>query len=352
MENQIFISGKKLFYKNGYFNTKISDITNDIGISTGNFYTYYSSKEALLDKVLRKELKVLKRGYEVSINIDGNLEDVLNNFFMLTLTFAKNMTPLYKLRREVDGKLYRFKETTIELVKEYNGLLSYYISEILIRDSLVVNNLEIIVKLISIQIHTYLLHLVESGEIEFFHINKIKKNSTIMTSLSISVCNIFNLTFEKDDKFDQLTGVYSEKFFMNYLENTISNNEINDFLFFVVFPRKLVTDKESFFAKSILTGMTTILKEHIKSDDVIGIVEGIYFVIYMNHIHNQKIIDSIRERFKTLFKDLEKKYSAKGNGHVEIVPILVEKNSTYDDLKNKIFKVIENSKNEHDVLSK
>ena len=65
MDNQIMISGKKLFYKNGYFKTKVSDIMTDIGVSTGNFYTYYSSKEVLLDKILREQLNYLEREFEI-----------------------------------------------------------------------------------------------------------------------------------------------------------------------------------------------------------------------------------------------------------------------------------------------
>ena len=50
----------ELFAKNGYEETKVEDITKDLGISKGSFYTYFATKEELLYEVLGKIKKEVK----------------------------------------------------------------------------------------------------------------------------------------------------------------------------------------------------------------------------------------------------------------------------------------------------
>ena len=191
MENQIMISGKKLFYKNGYFKTKISDITDDIGISTGNFYTYYSSKEVLLDKILREQLNTLNREFKIVIDIDGNLPEILNNFFITNINFVKNMMPLYILKEEVEGNTNRFKDTTIKIIREYDEILSHYIKIILLKESINLKQLDIIVSLINIQTKTYMTYLVKGKKIEYLNAKNTKKKAETLTSLALSTCAIW-----------------------------------------------------------------------------------------------------------------------------------------------------------------
>ena len=40
----ILNKSKELFIKRGYNETKVEDITRELGISKGNFYTYFNSK--------------------------------------------------------------------------------------------------------------------------------------------------------------------------------------------------------------------------------------------------------------------------------------------------------------------
>lgn len=52
-KNQIIMFALKLFSKKGFYNTKISDISKDIGMSVGHFYNYFPSKKSLAKDSIR-----------------------------------------------------------------------------------------------------------------------------------------------------------------------------------------------------------------------------------------------------------------------------------------------------------
>jgi AcrR family transcriptional regulator len=51
---QLLDSARTLFARQGYFNCKIADITRQTGMSQGNFYWYFSSKEDVLKAILEE----------------------------------------------------------------------------------------------------------------------------------------------------------------------------------------------------------------------------------------------------------------------------------------------------------
>ncbi len=52
--NEILDCAQRLIYTIGYENMSIQDITNDLGISKGAFFHYFSSKPALLESLLER----------------------------------------------------------------------------------------------------------------------------------------------------------------------------------------------------------------------------------------------------------------------------------------------------------
>ncbi len=46
-QNKIIESALKIFSKNGFYNTTVSNITDDLKMSVGNFYNYFPSKKSL-----------------------------------------------------------------------------------------------------------------------------------------------------------------------------------------------------------------------------------------------------------------------------------------------------------------
>ena len=51
---QILRTAEKLFYANGYEQTSVQDILDEIGISKGGFYHHFESKLDLLDAICQQ----------------------------------------------------------------------------------------------------------------------------------------------------------------------------------------------------------------------------------------------------------------------------------------------------------
>ena len=77
----------ELFAKNGYKETKVEDITKDLGISKGSFYTYFATKEELLYEVLEKIKKEVIENLE-NINVNQMPEKVLEDYVKAKMNHA------------------------------------------------------------------------------------------------------------------------------------------------------------------------------------------------------------------------------------------------------------------------
>lgn len=77
----------ELFAKNGYKETKVEDITKDLGISKGSFYTYFATKDELLYEVLGKIKKEINRNLE-NINVNQVPEKVLEDYVKAKMNYV------------------------------------------------------------------------------------------------------------------------------------------------------------------------------------------------------------------------------------------------------------------------
>lgn len=87
----------ELFAKNGYEETKVEDITKDLGISKGSFYTYFATKEELLYEILGKIKKEVIENLE-NINVDQTPEKVLEDYVKAKMNHAVKILNNMKLR--------------------------------------------------------------------------------------------------------------------------------------------------------------------------------------------------------------------------------------------------------------
>lgn len=78
-KDKIIEKSMELFCEKGYRTTKVEEITKALGISKGNFYTYFSSKEEVLYEVLNIMKNERIRMME-EINTDKAPKEVLRDF--------------------------------------------------------------------------------------------------------------------------------------------------------------------------------------------------------------------------------------------------------------------------------
>ena len=114
----------ELFAKNGYEETKVEDITKDLGISKGSFYTYFATKEELLYEVLEKIKKEIIENLE-NINVNQMPEKVLEDYVKAKMNHAVKILNNMKLKAVekhlIDPKLRNFfeelKEKSTDFIK-------------------------------------------------------------------------------------------------------------------------------------------------------------------------------------------------------------------------------------------
>ncbi len=86
----------ELIAKNGYEETKVEDITRELGISKGSFYTYFETKDELLYEILEK-LKMEILEYLKKININQAPTKILEDYVKAKMNHAVKMLNNMKL---------------------------------------------------------------------------------------------------------------------------------------------------------------------------------------------------------------------------------------------------------------
>ena len=123
VRKSIITSSKKLFIEKGFNETSISDIAKNAGISTGNIYRYFLTKQKILDEILseiEKELieflDMLTNSYSLDIH-----ETTYNELFekMISLSNEKNeeLNILFKCENQVQFIVFKQKMLDIFLKK-------------------------------------------------------------------------------------------------------------------------------------------------------------------------------------------------------------------------------------------
>jgi AcrR family transcriptional regulator len=94
-KTDLFNCGKELFSRKGFKDTNVSDITKSVGIGTGTFYNYYSSKEELFMAIFMEENEKLKKKILKSIELEKDLRCLVKELMLLNLKGMKS-NPILK----------------------------------------------------------------------------------------------------------------------------------------------------------------------------------------------------------------------------------------------------------------
>ena len=92
-KEKIIEVSEQLFLEKGFSNTSVEDITNTLGISKGSFYTYFDSKDALLEEIVKRTLEEIEAELLEFQNKSGNKEEILEEFVEMNINLAKEFGP-------------------------------------------------------------------------------------------------------------------------------------------------------------------------------------------------------------------------------------------------------------------
>ncbi|WP_055666677.1 TetR/AcrR family transcriptional regulator [Desnuesiella massiliensis] len=125
----IFQCGKELFSKKGFKETNISNITKAVGIGTGTFYNYYSSKEELFMEIYMAENEELKKSILKSIDPNADPLYLVRELLLLNLK-GMNSNPILKewYNKDVFNKIeqhFREEKGLESLDFMYSGFLEF-----------------------------------------------------------------------------------------------------------------------------------------------------------------------------------------------------------------------------------
>lgn len=128
-KEQILESATKLILKKGYSHTSVEDITNEMGIAKGSFYTYFKSKNLLLKTIAEKKIEEMMEKRDNILENSLSFEETLKNIILVRLKFShesmkrelvlisliKNIEALGPEIREI---LKRIEQINIEFIKK------------------------------------------------------------------------------------------------------------------------------------------------------------------------------------------------------------------------------------------
>lgn len=87
-KEQILEAATKLILKKGYSHTSVEDITNEMGIAKGSFYTYFKSKNLLLKTIAEKKIDEMIEKQDNILKNALSFEETLKNIILVRLKFS------------------------------------------------------------------------------------------------------------------------------------------------------------------------------------------------------------------------------------------------------------------------
>jgi len=83
--DEIVDASDRLFYRRGYGETSFADIADAVGISRGNFYHHFKSKDAILQAVIEVRLAETRRMLEAWERESGDPADRIRSFIRILI---------------------------------------------------------------------------------------------------------------------------------------------------------------------------------------------------------------------------------------------------------------------------
>ena len=115
----------ELFRKNGYEETKVEDITRELGVSKGSFYTYFKTKDEVLYEILERIKKENEERIS-KINVNQEPSKILEDYVISKMNYIVKLLNNMKIssinRNLSNSKLKNFfeelRKVSIEFIKK------------------------------------------------------------------------------------------------------------------------------------------------------------------------------------------------------------------------------------------
>ncbi|WP_297596901.1 TetR/AcrR family transcriptional regulator [uncultured Cetobacterium sp.] len=117
---QILEAAKDVLLKKGIFKTRVEDITSYLGIAKGSFYTYFKSKDQLLEEIIIQFFDIRKNEFEEIEKSDEDFRDKIKKFIIrrFALTTSENLKShliLINLTRNLEHLTSELRSKLLEI---------------------------------------------------------------------------------------------------------------------------------------------------------------------------------------------------------------------------------------------
>lgn len=129
---EIVLAGRRLFSREGIYESRIEDITRDAGIAKGTLYLYYRSKEELLTAVVQHGFDEMKDRVRRRLEGKASLREVSEEIFRAHVLFFADNPDLLRILHQVRG-LLKFARTRWPSLRICLGLYVEFLATCLAR---------------------------------------------------------------------------------------------------------------------------------------------------------------------------------------------------------------------------
>lgn len=118
-KEQILEAAKDVLLKKGIFKTRVEDITTYLGIAKGSFYTYFKSKDQLLEEIIDRVYEIRETELEELLKSDSNYEERIKIFiikrFVISSDNLKSHLILINLTRNLEHLTPVLREKLLQI---------------------------------------------------------------------------------------------------------------------------------------------------------------------------------------------------------------------------------------------
>lgn len=104
---EIISAAKKLIIQKGYRKTSVEDITTEVGVAKGSFYTYFKSKDSLMETLLSEKVEIREKQLENilkdSKSLDETIRKYVEHYLVVPIEDAEFILVMMTMMRSIDS---------------------------------------------------------------------------------------------------------------------------------------------------------------------------------------------------------------------------------------------------------